>query len=84
MAAFGTRKKLYLFEEYENDIKGLKLPSNKQVLSNFFQLHQQHDETVSASARQAVEKVKRFWAKANIPTREQQQCILHYQVGKAV
>ena len=63
MAASGTRKKLYLIEEYKNDIKGAKLLSNKQVLSHFFYLHQQQGETVLASARQAVEKVEGFWQK---------------------
>lgn len=69
------RTKVYLVENYEEDIKGSKLPSNKQVLCFFLYNHNKLNETVHASATKTVEQVAEFWNRARIPIRYKQDCI---------
>lgn len=49
--------KFLLLANNVHDIKGSKLPSNKQVLGIFLHLHQQQGQTVCNSASRTVEKV---------------------------
>ena len=69
------RKIVYLVDNYEEDIKGSKLPSNKQVLCFFLHNHNILQEGIRDSATKTVEKVAEFWNRARIPIRHKQDCI---------
>ena len=66
---------VYLVDNYKEDIKGSKLPSNKQVLCFFLHNHTKLCETVRDSATKTVEKVIEFWNQARIPIHHKQDCI---------
>ena len=55
------RNKVYLVKNFEDDIKGSKLPSKRQVLCFFLYNHIQLEKTVQDSATKTVEKVTEFW-----------------------
>ncbi|KAK4316951.1 hypothetical protein Pmani_011929 [Petrolisthes manimaculis] len=76
MMAHEKRRKVYLIENYEEDIKGFKLPSNKQISSFFLYNHNMLKETAHASATKTIEKVSEFWDRARIPIRHKQDCII--------
>ena len=63
-----------LVNDYEENIKGSKLPSNKQVLCFFQHNHNMLHETVRDSATKTVEKVLEFWNRARIPIHHKQDC----------
>ena len=54
------RKNVYLVDNYEEDINGSKLPSNKQVLCFFLHNHNILQEGIRDSATKTVEKVAKF------------------------
>ena len=58
---------VYFVENYEENITGYKLSSNKQVLCFFFCYHDKLNETIHASATKIVEKVAEFWNGAHLP-----------------
>lgn len=69
------RDKIYLIGTYEDDIKGSKLPSNKQTLAYFMYLHIQKKETICQAATHTIDKIASFWDKAKIPIRHKQDCV---------
>ena len=67
--------KVYLVKNFEEDIKGSKLPPKRQVLCFFLHNHIQLVKTVQDSATKTVEKVTEFWDQARIPIQYKQNCI---------
>ena len=73
------RDKWYLIKNLSDDITEAKLPSNKQVLQYFFNLHRIQNKPVRTAAGKVVKKLSTFWAKANVPVRHKPDCINQVQ-----
>jgi hypothetical protein len=52
------------------EITGNKLPSNKQVLSRFIDLHINDKRTIGDSAKMTASELLQFWEKASIPAQK--------------
>ena len=78
-AKVSTREKVYLVEHYLDEIKGSKLPSNKQVLAFFLNVHRKQKKTVLVAATLTVESIAELWNRATIPIRHKQDCIKKVQ-----
>ena len=52
-----NKKKLYLLGSYIDDITGAKLPSNKQALGYFLNLHREENHTIRKAATLTIEKI---------------------------
>ena len=70
-----SREEIYLLGTYNEDIKGCKLPSNRQTLRHFFHLHFNKGERLHNAGTNTANKVISFWSKARISTRHKQNCI---------
>ena len=70
-----NKKKLYLLGSYIDDITGAKLPSNKQALGYFLNLHREENHTIRKAATRTIEKIFVFWQKASIPVKQKQNAI---------
>lgn len=66
---------IYLVQCTESKINGSKLPSNCQVLRNFFYYHRDLKKTISMSCKAVIDDVLTFWKRAGIPTAHQPYCI---------
>lgn len=77
-----TREKMYLLDTFADDIKGSKLPSNRQVLGHFLYRHRKgfDGETLRCAATKTVEKIQEFWDRARIPVRHKQDSIKKVEV----
>ena len=73
--AHEKRNSVYLIGSYDDNIRGTKLPSKKQVLSFFLYNHTIRNETVRISATMTAEKIMKFWNSAGIPIHHKQDCI---------
>lgn len=62
-------KRIYLVGDVNHQIKGAKLPSNRQVLAVFFFNMREVKLTVSESANLVIRECTIFWEKARIPTK---------------
>lgn len=70
-----TSTSIYLVGHEYSQILGSKLPSNKQVLCAFFHNHRNIKLSVKDSAKIAVQEASVFWAKAQIPIRQEYHCV---------
>jgi hypothetical protein len=74
-ASTKSREPVYLLRKYVEEIRGLKLPSNQQVLGHFLYLHREQTMTVREASRNTVERTEEFWSRARIPVRHRQDSI---------
>uniref|UniRef100_A0A8D8TRM6 Uncharacterized protein n=1 Tax=Cacopsylla melanoneura TaxID=428564 RepID=A0A8D8TRM6_9HEMI len=65
---------VFLLGHYESQIVGIKLPSNKQVLSVLFYNLREIKLSNAKSISLAIRETLVFWEKARIPTRGQDKC----------
>ena len=70
-----SRQPVYLLGTYVEDIRGLKLPSNKQVLGHFLYLHREQKMTVREASTNTVERTEQIWSRARIPVRHKQDSV---------
>jgi len=66
---------VFLLEKYEDDIKGSKLPSNRQALGYFLYLHCELKKTIREASTEAVNKIEQFWCRACIPVHHKQDSV---------
>ena len=76
-ASPNTRRKsaVWLIGSTEEELKGCKLPSNRQILSVFFHHHKTLKKTIRNSARDVIKEAAVFWEKARIPIRKEDRAI---------
>ena len=67
---------MWLIGGTASSITGSKLPSNRQVLARFFQLHTVESQTIQDSATATTREVLKFWEKARIPTRQEYNIVV--------
>lgn len=70
-----SRKAVYLIDKYEDDIKGLKLPSIRQALAYFLYRHVEMKETTRTASTKVIEKIEESWNRARIPVHHKQDSI---------
>ena len=70
-----SRRGMWLIGSTSTEIVGSKLPSNRQILSRFLQLHRLESKTIQESAKTTTEELLVFWEKARVPTRQQYHII---------
>lgn len=70
-----NKKSVFLIGEVNHQIKGAKLPSNRQVLAVLFFNIREVKLTVSESANLVMRECIIFWEKARIPTRAIPNCV---------
>lgn len=75
-----SRKPVYLLEKFTEEIRGQKLPSNRQALGHFLFLHLQQKKTVRESSTLTVDEIEQFWNRARIPVRHKQDSIKKIEV----
>lgn len=68
-------KKIYLINNYANQISGSKLPSNLQILNTLFFNMRIVKLNLRESARLIIREVLVFWEKARIPVRLEKHCV---------
>src|SRR6218665_1914548 len=56
-------------------IEGSKLPSGKQILGYFLYQHTIRKEIVHLAATLTIQRVEKFWCRAQIPVKHQQNSI---------
>jgi hypothetical protein len=66
---------VWLIGPAKETITGMKLPTNRQVLSVFFNQHLMHNKTIRTSAHYAVQAAFDLWTMANIPTTIQRNAV---------
>ena len=62
---------MLLIGSTSTEIVGSKLPSNRQILSRFLQLHRLESKTIQDSAKTTTQELLVFWEKARVATRQQ-------------
>jgi len=55
------RQSVYLLDKYVEEIRGAKLPSNRQALGHFLYLHREQKKTIREASTCTVERVEEFW-----------------------
>ena len=70
-----TKKNVFLVGDVYHQIKGAKLPSNRQVLAVLFFNIREVKLTVSESANLVIRECIIFWEKARIPTKALPNCV---------
>ena len=60
---------------YVDEIKGAKVPSNKQALGYFLYLHREKNFAIRKAANLAIKKIFVFWQRASIPVKQKQNAI---------
>lgn len=65
----------YLIGSEQSDILGAKLPTLRQVLTVFLFHHHSENMSLRYSSKLTIEKVKLFWNKSGVKTREDNHCI---------
>jgi hypothetical protein len=65
---------IYLIATTSETLTGSKLPSNRQILSRFLQLHLKENLSIQKSAYVTTNELLDFWNKARIPTKQ------HYNI----
>ena len=70
-----SRRGMWLIGSTSTEIVGSKLPSNRQILSRFLQLHRLESKTIQESAKTTTQELLVFWEKARVPTRQQYHII---------
>ena len=68
------QSRVFLLESTISELTGNKLPSLRMVLRLFLHHHIDLKETIRASSAFTVGEVSKFWQKARIPMRDQQNC----------
>lgn len=74
MAVTRSQTRIYLLEEYVEEIAGGKLPSLRQVLGRFLYLHLEQQHTIRQASAAVVRETTVFWNKARIPMKDFQNC----------
>jgi len=74
MAVTRRQSKVYLLEEYVEELTGGKLPSLRQVLGRFLHLHLEQKHTIRQASAAVAKETAMFWQKARIPTKDVQNC----------
>lgn len=74
MTVTRSQSKVYLLNEYVEEIMGGKLPSLRQVLGRFLYLHLEQKQTIRQASNAVVQETTVFWKKARIPTKDFQNC----------
>lgn len=70
-----NKKYIYLIGYESDEIAGVKLPTNEQVLSFFFFKLRTIKLSVSQSALDTVKEVEAFWNRAKIPMNCRENCV---------
>ena len=70
-----SKTALWLLGCEDSELRGSKLPSNRQVLRVFFHHHRSLKKTVRQSATTVIRETVMFWEKAKIPVRPEQHAI---------
>src|ERR1043165_3103907 len=73
--AVRSKTAIWLVGAEEQQLIGCKLPSNRQVLSIFFNQHKTLNKTVRDSSRTVIRETAVFWDKACIPMRLEKHAI---------
>jgi len=77
LAGFNSKSRgIWLVGSTLSSITGSKLPSNRQVLARFFDLHLNENLSIQDSASATTHELLQFWAKARIPTRQDYNIIV--------
>lgn len=74
MAATRSQTKVYLLDEYIEEIVGGKLPSLRQVFGRFLYLHLEKKLTIRQASATVIKETTVFWNKARIPMKDFQNC----------
>ena len=70
------RRGIWIVGSILSSITDSKLPSNRQVLARFFDLHLNENLSTQESASATTHELLQFWAKASIPTRQDYNIIM--------
>lgn len=73
-ASTRSQTEVYLLGSYVSELTGSKLPSLRMALGLFLYHHIEKNETVRQSSANTVEEISKFWNKARIPIRDNQNC----------
>jgi len=66
-----NKRGIWLIGGTLDKLSGCKLPSNKQVLGRFFELHSKEKKTINMSATTTARELVQFWQMARIPLRQE-------------
>lgn len=75
MANTRSKTKPYLIASEETEIRGSKLPSNRQILSVFLYHHLTLGKTIQGSSKIVIREAVCFWKKARIPAQDERNSL---------